>query len=178
MYFLCRCLFQPKGSTSGEQNITILHEFSGPFKSYDLHKLVRGDQAIKYSLVKRDLFTEESDVLQTPPKTNLRSQSDFVFAVSTICFGQRFADNIQMPAKDYPIPGLSNYFLYCAVAIVAEVKPDSSSASVTVARYQWSSLAYLHMMERVSISRETTYVGNEGICQYGYCQKVKRKSHQ
>ena len=46
--FLCRCLFQPKVSTSGEHNVTILHEFSGLFKSHDLHELVRGDQAIKY----------------------------------------------------------------------------------------------------------------------------------
>ena len=164
--FLCRCLFLPK--MSDEPDVMMLHEFSGPFKSHDLHELVRGDQAIKYPLVKRYPFKEEPDVLQTLAATDLRSRSDFVFAVSTNCFGQRFRHDIEMTARDFPIPGLSNDLLCCAVAIVAEAKPDSSPASVTAARNQWSSLAYLHMMERVSISREETYVGDEDICQYGY----------
>ena len=157
--FLCRCLFQPKVSTFDEHNVTILHEFSGPFKSYDLYELVRGDC---------DPFTEESDILQTSAEINLRARSDFVFAASTKCFGQRFVADIQMAGKTHPIPGLSNNLCCCAVAIVAEVKATPSLASIAAAKNQWSSLAYLQMMERVSIRREATYVGDEDICQYGY----------
>lgn len=41
----------------------------------------------------------------------------------------------------------------CGVAIVAEVKATESAASLTAAKNQWYSLAYLHIMERVSITK-------------------------
>ena len=67
------------------------------------------------------------------------------------------------------MPGVSDNLLCCAVAIVAEVKATSSSASFAAAKSQWSSLAYLEIMGRILISREATYVGDENICRYGYC---------
>ena len=166
--FLCRCLFQLKVSTSSEHNATILHEFSGPFTSHNLHELMAGDQAVKYPLIKRDPLKEEFDILRTPAEIDLRARSDFVFAASTKCLEQRIVGKILSLGVDHPIPGLSNHLRGCAVATGAEVKATFSSASFTAAKNQWSSLAYLQIMERVSISREATYVGDENICQYGY----------
>ena len=166
--FLCRCLFEPQFSTSSENNVTILYEFSGPFKSHNLHELMAGDQAIKYPIIKRDLLRQKSAILQTPAEMDLRARSDIVFAASTRILGQNIVDIIQNLGVDHPISGLSNNLRSCAVAIVGEVKATFSSALFTAAKNQWSSLAYLHIMERVSISRKATYVGDENICQYGY----------
>ncbi len=67
-----------------------------------------------------------------------------------------------------PIPCLSNNLCTCAVAIVAEVKAAASPASFAAATNQWSSLAYLQILERISVRREAPYVGDENIYQYGY----------
>lgn len=40
--FLCSCLFQPEVSTFSD-HVTVLKEFSGPFKSHDLHELKKGN---------------------------------------------------------------------------------------------------------------------------------------
>ena len=162
--FLCRCLFLPEVDTSSEEKVTLLFEFPGPFKSHNLHELVRGEQAIKFPLVKRDPFRKAWDTLQTPAEVDLRSRSDFVFAAST----EVYVKLIQTLTDSFSIPGVSDNSYYCAVAIVAEVKATSSARSFTAAKSQWSSLAYLQIMERISIRREADYVGDENICQYGY----------
>ena len=162
--FLCECLFPLNVSTSDQNNITLLHEFSGPFKSHNILELMRGDEGIRYPIVKRDPLQKESTSLQTPAEEDLRSRSDFVFAASTDWAGGKFSYDILVS----DVPCLSNNRLTCAVAIVAEVKATFSQTSVAAAKNQWSSLAYLQMMERISISREAPYVGDKNICQYGY----------
>ena len=164
--FLCRYLFQPKLPTSSEVKVTMLFEFSGPFKSHDIHELVREEQAIKFPLVKRDPFRPASKTLQTLAEVDLRSRSNFVFAALTKSY---FQDNIRTISEDHSISGISDNLCFCAVAIAAEVKATSSPRSLIAAKSQWSSLAYLQIMERISIRREATYVDDENICQYGYC---------
>ena len=164
--FLCRYLFQPKLPTFSEVKVTMLFEFSGPFKSHDIHELVREDQAIKFPLVKRDPFRPASKTLQTLAEVDLRSRSNFVFAALTKSY---FQDKIRTISEDHSISGISDNLCFCAVAIAAEVKATSSPRSLIAAKSQWSSLAYLQIMERISIRREATYVDDENICQYGYC---------
>ncbi len=79
VHFVRERLFPQKVSASEEQNATILHEFSDSLNTHDLHALVRGDEGIKYTIIKRDPFKEKSKTLQTLAKDNLRAQSDFVF---------------------------------------------------------------------------------------------------
>lgn len=86
--FVSRCLFQTSTLISGEHKVTILYEFSGPFKSHDRRELRMGDEAIKFPIVKRDPDMEESNVLQTPAEVDLRARSDFAFAASTNWFEQ------------------------------------------------------------------------------------------
>ncbi|MCJ1345292.1 hypothetical protein MMC31_003498 [Peltigera leucophlebia] len=162
--FLYTCLFLPKMDPSSVGKATIIFEFSGPFKSHNLHELVRGEQAIKFPLVKRDLFKKASNTLQTPAEVDLRSRSDFVFAA----LAEFYVQSIRKLTDSFSIPGISDNSYYCAVAIVAEVKATSSPRSFTAAKSQWSSLAYLQILERISIRREANYVGDENICQYGY----------
>lgn len=165
MDFLCRYLFQPKLPASSEVKVAMLFEFSGPFKTHDIHELVRGDQAIKFPLVKRDPFRPALETLQAPAKVDLRSRSDFVFVVSAKSY---FPAAVQINSKDYSISGISDNYCCCAVSIAAEVKATSSPSSFSSAKSQWSSLAYLQMMERISIKRKANYVDNKNICQYGY----------
>ena len=162
--FLYTCLFLPKMDPSSADKATIIFEFSGLFKSHNLHELVRGEQAIKFPLVKRDPSKKPSDTLQMPVEVDLRSRSNFVFAALTHFYLER----IQPLAKDFSVPGVANNSYYCAVAIVAEVKATSSRHEFTAAKSQWSSLAYLHIMERISICRDVDYIGDENIYQYGY----------
>ena len=169
MSFLCSCLFQPKVSTSSKNKVTILHEVRGPFKSHQPTELGKGDDFVKYPIVLHDTSTEKSDKLQTPAEVDLRARSDFVFAASGNVFDPGVIKAIRDAGDGNPIPCFSSNLRSCAVAIIAEVKATSSIASSAAARNQWSSLAYTHMMERISIRREATYVGDENICQYGYC---------
>lgn len=162
--FLYTCLFLPKMDTSSVAKATIIFEFSGPFKSHNLHELVRGEKAIKFPLVKRDPFKKPSDTFQTPAEVDLRSRSDFVFAA----LSKFYIEDILKLNSMCSIPGIADNSYYCAVAIVAEVKATSSQRAFTAAKSQWSSLAYLQIMERISIRRDADYVGDENICQYGY----------
>ena len=82
MHVLCESLFPLRSSSPDEQDIAILYEFSGPFKTHELYELARGDDGIKYPIIKRDPLQEPSEVIQTPANVDLRSQSDFVFAAS------------------------------------------------------------------------------------------------
>lgn len=142
--FLYTCLFLPKMDPSSVGKATIIFEFSGPFKSHNLHELVRGEQAIKFPLVKPDPFKKPSDTLQTPAEVDLRSRSDFVFAALT----HSYLERIQPLTDNFSVPGVADNSYYCAVAIVAEVKVTSSRRAFAAAKSQWSSLAYLHIMER------------------------------
>lgn len=94
------------------------------------------------------------------PKFSFGARSDF--AASTNFFWEKafWMISYYICSTNYPVPGLSNHFRCCAVAIVAEVKTTSS------AKNQWSSLAYLQIMERLSISREATCVCDKNICKY------------
>lgn len=166
VHFLCECLFPLKVSTPGEDNFAIILEFPGPFKSHNLKELLKGDEGIKYSIVKRNSPKEESQFLQTPAEEDLRSRSDFVFAASADVLGKKIRKISQLFGT---VPCVSNGGRTCAVAIVAGVKATASPTSLVAARDQWSSLVYLQIMERVSIRREAYYVGDEDICQYGYC---------
>lgn len=154
--FLCRCLFQSKVSNSSENMATRLHKVLGPFKSHQPTELEKGDDLIKYPLVKHDTSTKKSDKLQTPVEVDLRARSNFVFAASQKFFDPGVMEAIRKSSQRDPIPDFSSNLCSCAVAITAEVKATSSLASLTAAWNQWSSLAYTQMMERISISREAT----------------------
>ncbi len=149
--------------------VTRLHKVPGPFKSHQPTGLEKGDDLIKYPPVKHDTSTKKSDKLQTPFEVDLRARSNFVFAASQKFFDPEVMEAIRKSSQRHPIPDFSSNLCSCAVAITAEVKATSSLASLTAAWNQLSSLAYTQMMERISISREATYVGDENICQYGYC---------
>ena len=144
--YFCELLFPQNFSIRNEPRVVILHDFSGPFKAHDLYELERGDEGINYPTI----------------------QSDFVFAASLNWFGGHVQSKIRVHGNVSPLPCVCNNLRSCAVAIVAEAKATASSASFAAAKNQWSSLAYVQLMERMSISRETPYVGDENICQYGY----------
>lgn len=76
-------------------------------------------------MVKRDVYTEESNSLQTPAEVDLKARSDFAFAASVNWFEQRYAKSFPRSSAGHAIPGLSNNFLYCAVALIGEVKATS-----------------------------------------------------
>ena len=96
VYFLRECLFPLKVSTSGENTVTILHEFSGPFKSHDLQELSRGNEGIRLPIIKRHHDQEISKILQTPAEEDLRSRSDFVFAATTSLFTEDVLSNFSI----------------------------------------------------------------------------------
>ena len=100
--------------------------------------------------------------LRENPKFSFGARSDFVFAASTNFFWEKafWMISYYICSTNCPVPGLSNHFRCCEVAIVAEVKTTSS------AKNQWSSLAYLQIMERLPISREASCVCDKNICKY------------
>lgn len=57
--------------------------------------------------------------------------------------------------------------MICA-AVQLEAKAIASTGSNALAKIQWSSVAYMQIMDRISIAREATYADDENICQYGY----------
>ena len=166
--FLGERLFLQKISIPGEQHVAILYDFSGPFKSHDPEELKKGDKGIKYPLTKRYQNEEKLDFLRTAAKEDLRARSDFVFAASLNWFGKRVQSKIKTASRSFPVPCVSNNLRSCAVPIAVEAKAAASSASLIAAKNQWKGLAYMQLKERVLITRETSYVGDENICQYGY----------
>ena len=164
VHFLCENLFPIKRPVPGQKFVSILYEHSGPFKNHDPDELSKGDEGIKFPIIKR----EKSAYLQTPAEEDLRGRSDFVFTASSDWFDIRIWDKIQVNSELSGFPGLSNNLRSCAAAIVAEVKATASPKSFLAARNQWCSMAYTQLMQRVSITREEAYVGDENICQFGY----------
>ena len=69
---------------------------------------------------------------------------------------------------EFHLPCFSTDRRSCAVAIVAEAKANDTPSALSAARAQWSSVAYLQIMDRISIAREAPYADDENICQYGY----------
>ena len=165
VHFLRECLFALKVSTSGDNSFTILHEFSGLFKSHDLKKLLKGNEEIRFPFVKYLDNQPKSNILQTPTEEDLRSRADFVFAASTSLISKKVLIKMNLATN---APCLSSNSPTCGVAIVAEVKVNLLPTSYAAAKNQWSLLAYLQIMEQTSISREKSYVGDKNICQYGY----------
>lgn len=80
--------------------------------------------------------------------------------------GDKLLGDIQL--NGIRIAGLSSVSRSCAVAIGAEAKSSNTGASLREAKHQWSSLAYLNLLERVRVVREKPYDGNTNICQFGY----------
>lgn len=144
-------------------------EFLGPFGTHNLRELLRGDEAIEYPIIKYDPIQEKLEWLQTPAPDDLRSRSDFVFAASITILDETIRLQVQLAtAGKFRFPCLSNDLRCCAVAIVAEAKATALPAARTLARIQWKSVAYLEIMDRISIARGATYADDENICQYGY----------
>lgn len=131
------------------------------YKSHDLKKLLRGNKKIKFSIIKRNLKQEKSKTLSMPIKENFRSRSNFVFAATISLLRANVMKNFKI---GYNISDLSNNSSTCAVAIVVKVKVHCLLISFTAARNQWSLLVYLHIIERISIYCEKSYIGNKNIC--------------
>ena len=166
---ICHHIFPWNIHHPSESRIFLLFEFLGPFRAHNLHELRKGDGAIKYPLIKVDSSQEKVECLQTPTQDGLRSRSDFVFAASIMILDATTRGQVKLATtSEFRLPCLSNDLRSCAVAIVAEAKANSLPASRSVAKIQWSSVAYLQIMDRISIAREATYADDENICQYGY----------
>ena len=157
--FVCDNIFPRKRPVPGKKHVVIHFEFRGPFKEHD--------ERVLYPIVKQH---KGSKLFETPNAKCLTVRSDFVFAA----LFKWFDETMQKAIKNYRnlegsvLPGFSNNNSSFAVAIVAEVKLNSSEPSFLAARNQWSIMAYTQLMQRISITREETYVGDENICQYGY----------
>lgn len=122
---------------SDETPIFLLFEFLGPFKAHNIRELLKGDEAIKYPLVKCNASQEKSEWLQTPAQDGLRSRSDFVFAASIMILNETTRTQAKLATNsEFCLPYLSNDLRSCAVTIVAEAKADATPSSRSVARTQ------------------------------------------
>ena len=165
----CQHVFPWNIHISDESHILLLLEFLGPFRGHNIDELLKGDEAIKYPLIKCDPSQEKLERLLTPASDDLRSHSDFVFAASIMILDETTREIAQLATTpDFRLPCLSNDLQSCAVAIVAEAKATASPASRNLAKIQWSSVAYLQIMDRISIARRAPYADDKNMCQYGY----------
>ena len=157
--FVCDNIFPRKRPVPGKKHVVIHFEFRGPFKEHD--------ERVLYPIVKQH---KGSKLFETPDAKSLTVRSDFVFAALFKWFDPPIREEIERYhiVKKSVLPGFSNNNSSFAVAIVAEAKITSSEASFLAAQNQWSIMAYTQLMQRISITREETYVGDENICQYGY----------
>lgn len=73
--------------------------------------------------------------------------------VATELSQERVGDKLlgDIPLNGIRIAGLSSVSRSCAVAIGAEAKSSNTGASLREAKHQWSSLAYLNLLERVRV---------------------------
>lgn len=170
VFHICHHLFPWNIQIPAESHIFLLYEFPGSFMGHNTEELRKwGDGEIKYPLVKCDPSQRKSKFLQTPAQDDLRSRVDFVFVASFMILDATTRVRIVgMTANTFRFPCLSHDQHSCAVAIIAEAKANSSQASRSAAKVQWSLAAYLQIMNRISIAREATYADDENICQYGY----------
>lgn len=149
----------------------MIFEFTGPFNSHNLQDLSRSNKNIKYPFFKRFHNQEAmSQLLQTPTEIDLRFRTDFVFGCKLNKLGKDVLRAINL-SKSWDVAGVAGISLassICAVAISAEIKSIDTFASRLEARHQWSSLAYLNLLERVEVVRDRPYKSDSNICQYGY----------
>ena len=164
VHFLCDLLFPIKRLVPGQKFVFLLYEYTGPFKNHDSAELSKGDEGIKFPIIKG----EKSRYLQTPAEEDLRNRSDFVFTASIDWFDEDIRNQIQNHSQLSIFPGVSHNLHTCATAIVAEAKATNNPNSMLAATNEWCSMAYAQLMQRVSIRREEAYVGDENICQFGY----------
>ena len=90
VHVLCERLLPLSSSGLDEQDVSILYEFSGPFKTHDLYELAKGEEGIKYPMIKRFPLEEASEILQTPAESDLRSRSDLCLQRHSSGLEQRF----------------------------------------------------------------------------------------
>ena len=65
---------------------------------------------------------------------------------------------------EFRLPCFLNNLRNCTVAIVTEAKANNTPSSRSAARAQWSSIAYLQIMDRIWIARGAPYANDENIC--------------
>lgn len=126
-----------------------------------LNYIQKRDGEIKYPLIKRDTSLEKSQYLQTLAQDDLKSRSDFVFAVSTMILDATTRNFVtEATTFESRLPCISNDLHSYAVVIIAEAKAIASLANNALAKIQWSSVAYMQIMDRISIACEATYANN------------------
>lgn len=167
LHKLCQFLF-PERPTSDLKDFKMhmIFEFTGPFKSHNLQELLLREQNIKYPFVKRPVG--RAGILQTSVENDICSWSDFVFACDWKDLGDPVMERARAFQANFKLPGLSLASRSCAPALVGEVKVSDSPASLCEARHQWASLAYLNLLERITIIRPKPYADDPNICQFGY----------
>lgn len=133
---ICQHVFPWNIHTSDESLMFLLFEFLAPFRGHNIDELRKGDEAIKYLLIKCDPSQEKLEWLQTPAPDDLR-RSDFVFAAAIMVLDKGTRSQARMATTlDFCLPCLSNDLRSCAVAIVAEVKATAGPASSILAKIQ------------------------------------------
>lgn len=170
LHKLCQFLF-PERPTSDLKDFKMhmIFEFTGPFKSHNLQDLLRREENLKYPFVKRPVGRAGMPaLLQTSAESDISSRSDFVFACDWKELGDPVMERARAFQANFKLPGLSLASRSCAPALVGEVKISDSPASLCEARHQWASLAYLNLLERVTIIRPKPYADDANICQFGY----------
>ena len=170
LHKLCQFLFPERpASDLKDFKMHMIFEFTGPFKNHNLQELLRREGNMKYPFVKRPLGRAAMPaLLQTSAENDICSQSDFVFACDWKELGDGVMERARAFQANFKLPGLSLASRSCAPALVGEVKVSDSPASLCEARHQWASLAYLNLLERVTIIRAKPYADDANICQFGY----------
>lgn len=170
LHKICQFLF-PERPTSDVKDFKLhmIFEFSGPFKNHNLQELLRREENLKYPFIKRPAGRAGMPtLLQHSAKYDISSRSDFVFACDWKELGDPVMERARAFQANFKLPGLSLASRSCAPAIVGEAKISDSPASLCEARHQWASLAYLNLLERVTIIRPKPYADDPNICQFGY----------
>lgn len=104
-----------------------------------------------------------------PAPEDLKLCSHFVFAASITILDKSIRRKIPLAAiSEFCFPCLSNDLRCYAVAIVVEAKATALLAAHTLAKIQWKTVAYLQIMDQISIACEATYADHKNICQYKY----------
>lgn len=167
---LCHFLFPEKPTSDLKDfKLHMIFDVSGPFKTHNLQDLLRREDKVKFPFVKRPVGRAGMPaLLQTSAENDIGFQSDFVFACDWKELGDPVIERARAFQANFKLPGLSLASRSCAPALVGEVKVSDSPASLCEARHQWASLAYLNLLERVTIVRQKSYANDANICQFGY----------
>lgn len=153
VHHICHFVFPVKVSTSNKRRIFRLYKFPGPVKTYNSQELLNIKQLNRDQLRKGQ------------PENGLSVRSpDFVFSASIGWVGPELRQSPNLTAFMSSFTCVSNNLYSCGVAIEAEVKAATSKALCLAARSHWSSLAYLHILERILVTRETADAGDKHTC--------------